>query len=262
MPSAPDATFLDHALDIARGAASAAGELIARHFARGVQVEFKDDLSPVTVADREAEDTIRRLLRRAFPGHGILGEERGREGDGEYLWLVDPLDGTKSFVRGTPFFSTQIALMHRGELVLGVSAAPIYGETMWARRGGGAYLDGKQVRVAETRDLRDAVLSFGNIKSLAEGPRWNALGALIREVNRIRGYGDFCHYHLLARGALDIVIESDVNILDIAALAVIVREAGGVFTDLDGAELNLDTSSVITATPALHAQILARMRLA
>lgn len=260
MPSAPDATFLDHALTIARGAASAAGELIARHFARGVQVEFKDDLSPVTVADREAEDTIRRLLRRAFPDHAILGEERGREGNGEYLWLVDPLDGTKSFVRGTPFFSTQIALMHHGELVLGVSAAPIYGETMWARRGGGAFLDGKHVRVADTHTLGDAALSLGNIKTLTQDARWNALGALIRDCNRIRGYGDFCHYHLLARGSLDAVIESDVNILDIAALAVIVREAGGVFTDLDGAALTLDSRSVLAATPALHAQILTRMR--
>ncbi|MEO6968893.1 MAG: inositol monophosphatase family protein [Rhodanobacteraceae bacterium] len=261
MPSVPDAAFLDHALTIARGAAHAAGELIARHYARGVQVEFKDDLSPVTIADREAEDTIRRLLRRAFPGHAILGEERGRDGDGEYLWLVDPLDGTKSFVRGTPFFSTQIALMHRGEFVLGVSAAPIYGETMWARRGGGAYLDGKRVQVAETCELRDAVLSLGNIQSLTQdAPRWNALGALIREVNRVRGYGDFCHYHLLARGALDIVIESDVNILDIAALAVIVREAGGVFTDLNGAELNLDTTSALAVTPALHLQSMERLQ--
>lgn len=259
MPSAPDAAFLDHALTIARGAAHAAGELIARHFARGVQVEFKDDLSPVTVADREAEDTIRRLLRCAFPVHAILGEEHGREGGGDYLWLVDPLDGTKSFVRGTPFFSTQIALMYRDELVLGVSAAHVYGETMWARRGGGAFLDGKPVRVADTHGLSDAALSLGNIKTLTLDARWNALGALIREVNRIRGYGDFCHYHLLARGSLDAVIESDVNILDIAGLAVIVREAGGVFTDLDGKALTLETHSVLAATPALHPTILARI---
>ncbi|MEO7149001.1 MAG: inositol monophosphatase family protein [Rhodanobacteraceae bacterium] len=261
MPVAPTAAFLEHALTVARGAAAAAGELIAHHFARGVQVELKDDLSPVTIADREAEDTIRRLLRRAFPDHAILGEERGREGDSEFLWLVDPLDGTKSFVRGTPFFSTQIALMYRGELVLGVSAAPIYGETMWARRGGGAFLDGKRVHIADTGALCDVALSLGNIKTLTHDARWNALGALIRDCNRIRGYGDFCHYHLLARGSLDAVIESDVNILDIAALAVIVREAGGVFTDLDGAELSLDTRNALAATPALHGEIMARFRI-
>ena len=248
--------FLDRALDVARGAALAAGELIARHYARGVEVEFKPDTTPVTIADREAEDTIRRLLNRAFPDHAILGEEPGREGESEFLWLVDPLDGTKSFVRGTPFFSTQIALMYAGELVLGISHAPVYGETMWARRGGGAFLGGTPVRVADTRELQKAVLSLGNIKSLSADPqRWNALGALIREVNRVRGYGDFAHYHFLARGALDVVIESDVNILDVAALAVIVREAGGVFTDLHGAELDLQTRSVLAATPALHALV-------
>ena len=253
--------FLDRALDIALQAARAAGELIARHFERGVEVEIKADATPVTIADREAEDAIRHLLDRAFPDHAILGEERGRAGESEFLWLVDPLDGTKSFVRGTPFFSTQIALMHQGELVLGVSHAPLYGETMWARRGGGAFLDGRRVQVAATRALKDASLSFGNIKTLTAKPqRWNAFGALIREVNRVRGYGDFCHYHLLARGGLDTVIESDVNILDIAALAVIVREAGGVFTDLQGAGLTLETNSVLaTATVDLHSEIRERL---
>ena len=253
----PDATFLDHALEIALGAARAAGERIAQYFERGVAVEIKPDATPVTIADREAEDIIRDALKRAFPDHAILGEERGRDqGESDFLWLVDPLDGTKSFVRGTPYFSTQIALMHADKLVLGVSHAPVYGETMWARRGGGAFLDGKRVQVADIANLADAALSLGNLKSLTrDARRWGELGALIGEVNRMRGYGDFCHYHLLARGALDIVIESDVNILDIAALAVIVREAGGLFTDLDGRELTLATRSVLAATPVLHASV-------
>lgn len=248
--------LLDHALAVALAAARAAGQRIVHHFRQGVAVELKADATPVTVADREAEDIIRETLLGAFPGHALHGEERGRTGDSEFLWLVDPLDGTKGFVRGTPFFSTQIALMHAGALVLGVSHAPVYGETMWARRGGGAFMDGGQVRVADTRELRAASLSFGNIASLTrDDARWNALRGLIGEVNRVRGYGDFCHYHLLARGALDIVIESDVNILDIAALAVIVREAGGVFTDLDGGGLTLATTSVLAATPVLHAAL-------
>jgi histidinol-phosphatase len=261
MPEALDTAFLDHALEVALQAAREAGALIARHFERGVEVEIKPDASPVTIADREAEDAIRACLLGAFPDHAIYGEERGRTGTSEFLWLVDPLDGTKSFVRGTPFFSTQIALMHAGELVLGVSHAPLYGETMWARRGGGAFLDGRRVQVADTRTLKDASLSFGNIKTLTtDAQRWSAAGALIREVNRVRGYGDFCHYHLLARGSLDIVIESDVNILDIAALAVIVREAGGVFTDLQGTSLTLDTTNVLaTATGKLHSRIRERL---
>lgn len=254
-----DAAFLDRALALALAAARAAGECITRHFRQGVAVEIKSDATPVTVADREAEDVIRSALKQAFPDHAILGEERGREGEGAFLWLVDPLDGTKSFVRGTPFFSTQIALMHAGELVLGVSHAPLYGETMWARRGGGAWLDGQRVRVSGIRDLHEAVLSLGNIKSLARGAQgWQALAGLVAAVNRTRGYGDFCHYHLLARGALDVVVESDVNILDVAALAVIVREAGGVFTDLHGRRLTLETRSVLASAPALQAPLLQR----
>jgi histidinol-phosphatase len=164
-------------------------------------------------------------------------------------------------VRRTPFFSTQIALMDRGELVLGVSSAPVYGETMWARAGGGAWFEGDRVQVAATSEMAQASISTGNVKTLTGDVRWTALGALIRDSNRIRGYGDFCHYHLLARGALDLVLESDVNILDIAALAMIVREAGGVFTDLEGQALTLDTRSVLAGTPAIHAQALRRMTL-
>ena len=260
MTDTPDAAFLDHALAVALAAARAAGDRIVQHFRQGVAVEIKPDATPVTIADREAEDIIRAALLAAFPGHAILGEERGRAGEGAYLWLVDPLDGTKSFVRGTPFFSTQIALMHAGELVLGVSHAPAYGETMWARRGGGAWLDGQRVHVSTVADVGDAALSMGNVKSLArDAAAWQAFGGLVEAVNRTRGYGDFCHYHLLARGGLDIVIESDVNILDIAALAVIVREAGGVFTSLEGAPLSLDTRSVLAATPGLHGPLLRRL---
>jgi histidinol-phosphatase len=245
--------FLDAALEVAREAAAAAAGVIRRYYRGRFETRTKDDATPVTQADLESEAAIRAVLRAAYPSHAIYGEEQGRDGSGDFLWLVDPIDGTKSFVRGTPIFSTQIALMHRGELVLGVSCASEYGETAWARRGGGAFLDGEEVRVARTADLAQATLSTGNLKSLARGPRWGALGTLLGEVGRGRGYGDFLHYHLLARGGVDAVIESDVNILDIAALVVIVREAGGVFTDLDGAEPGLDTRSVLAAVPALHA---------
>lgn len=250
----------EHALAAAREAAAAAGDIIRHYWSRGVAVEWKSDATPVTVADREAEQAIRALLSRALPQAAIYGEEYGLAGarDG-LLWLVDPLDGTKSFVRHTPFFSTQIALMDGGELVLGVSSAPIYGETVWARRGAGAWFEGERVQVAPTGTLAQASLSIGNVKSLTADARWDALGALIRDSNRIRGYGDFCHYHLLARGGLDLVIESDVNILDVAALAVIVREAGGVFTDLQGRAPSLETTSVLAGVPAIHAQALARL---
>lgn len=250
------------ALRAARTAADAAAEVIRHYWRRGVEVELKSDATPVTIADREAEQAIRRILAQALPDAAIYGEEFGLDNSSsDLLWLVDPLDGTKSFVRRTPFFSTQIALMQRGELVLGVSSAPVYGETMWASSGGGAWFNGERVQVAPTEEMAQASLSIGNVKTLTGDQRWQALGAMIRDSNRIRGYGDFCHYHLLARGCLDLVIESDVNILDIAALAMIVREAGGVFTDLQGKPLSLDTHSVLAGTPALHAQALARLAL-
>ena len=250
---------LPKALAAAREAADAAGVVLRHYWRKGVAVELKSDDTPVTAADREAELTIREILQKALPQASIYGEEFGRDGnDSDLLWMVDSLDGTKSFVRRTPFFSTQIALMHRGELVLGVSSAPVYGETMWASAGGGAWFDGDRVGVADTHEMAKASLSIGNVKTLTKDARWNALGAMIRDSNRIRGYGDFCHYHLLARGSLDLVLESDVNILDVAALAVIVREAGGVFTDLHGKALTLDTTSVLAGTPAIHALALDR----
>jgi len=248
-------------MNAAREAAAAAADIIRHYWRRGVEIELKSDATPVTVADREAEQAIRKILQAALPDAAIYGEEFGLEGKrGGLLWLVDPLDGTKSFVRRTPFFSTQIALMDGDDLVLGVSSAPVYGEIMGAGVGAGAWLDGERVNVADTRQIDQASISIGNVKTLTADSRWDALGQLIRDSNRIRGYGDFCHYHLLARGSLDLVIESDVNILDIAALVVIVREAGGVFTDLDGGPITLETRSVLAGTPAIHAQALERLR--
>ena len=251
------ATFLDDALAVARAAAAAAEHVVARYYRRGVAVETKADATPVTIADREAEGAIKQVLRGAFPTHAFYGEEEGREGEGDFLWLIDPIDGTRSFVRGYPMFSTQIALMHRGVLVLGVSSAAQFGEIAWARSGGGAFIDGEPVAVAATREFGpQAAISFGNVRTLSRGAGWTALAGLVQRCGRTRGYGDFYHYHLLARGAVDLVIESDVNILDIAALALIVREAGGVFTDLRGNDLALDTTSVLAGTPPLHAQAL------
>ncbi len=247
---------LDSALTTAREAAAAAADILRHYHARGVVTEMKPDDTPVTVADREAEAAIRRIIGAAFPDHAIHGEEEGLQGSGKLRWLVDPLDGTRSFVRGTPFFSTQIALMDGDALVLGVSSAPLFNETFWATKGGGAWCDKGPLQVAATTDLARTSLSIGNVAALASGPRWQALGQLVRAVERMRGLGDYCHYHLLACGALDAVIESDVNILDIAALTVIVREAGGSFTDLDGNEIGLATRSVLAAVPALHQPLL------
>jgi len=247
-------------LQAALDAAEAAARVIRELYQRNLAVITKADKSPVTEADVRAEEAIHAVLAQRFPSYGFYGEETGRHAmDAESIWLVDPIDGTKSFVRECPFFSTQIALMRQGRLVLGVSSAPAYGELAWAERGAGAFLGGKPIRVSAVDAIGDAIVSTGNLKTLAAGARWSRFGELVTRVNRIRGYGDFVHYHLLARGALDAVIESDVNILDIAALTVIVEEAGGRFTDLDGGPVTLDTTSVLATNGALHAPLRAQL---
>jgi histidinol-phosphatase len=237
-------------------AAKAADAVIAPLYRSNLDVEIKADRSPVTEADRRAEAAIHAVLSRHFPDYGFYGEETGQHAmQAENVWLVDPLDGTKSFVRDTPFFSTQIALMRRGELVLGVSSACAYGELAWAEKGGGAWLNDQRIKVSAKAAVGEAILSTGNLKSLAARQQWQNLAALVQQVNRVRGYGDFVHYHLLARGALDVVIESDVNILDIAALSVIVTEGGGRFTDLAGGPVHLGTTSVLATNGLLHDQV-------
>lgn len=249
--------LLEPMLRTARAAAAGAGEILLRHYQTTLDVRTKADGSPVTEADEAAEAYIREVILGRFPEHGFYGEEGGSEGlDREVVWLVDPLDGTKSFVRRSGFFSTQIAALVKGEMVVGVSSAPVFGETAWARAGSEARLNDRAIRVSDVRSIEDAAVSTGNIGSLASSPRWNALGRILARAERTRGYGDFCHYHLLASGRLDAVIESDVNILDIAALTVIVRAAGGKVTDLDGGPIGLSTCSVLAAPPPLHAVLL------
>jgi len=241
------------ALDAAEAAAAIAQSL----YQRNVEVRIKEDKSPVTEADVRCEVAIREILEARFPTYGFYGEETGaRDVRAESLWLVDPIDGTKAFVREYPFFSTQIALMRAGEIVLGVSRAPAYGELAYAERGAGAYLGGKRIAVSRISALGAAALSAGNLKSLASGPRWPRYGRLVAAVNRIRGYGDFLHYHLLAAGKIDAVVETDVNILDVAACAAIVAEAGGRFTQLDGAPLTLESRTVLATNDLLHSKVL------
>ena len=248
---------MEQFLETALAAARAAAQVALGYYRGEFEVEVKSDQTPVTIADRKAEEIIRGTLLDAFPHHGFFGEESGKQQeDAEYLWLVDPIDGTKSFVGGYGMWSTQIALMHRGELVLGVSSAPAQNELAWAARGLGAYLDGAPIKVSKQSRLEQASVSTGNLQTMARSAQWQRLGDILARVNRTRGYGDYYHYHRLAAGQLDAVIESDVNILDIAALVVIIREAGGVFTDLEGRPPALDTTTVLAATPGLHGQLL------
>ena len=248
-------------LRVALDAARLAADISRRYYTGKLEVTTKADMTPVTEADVECERAIAAHIRENFPGHGFVGEETGSDrDDAACVWLVDPIDGTKGFIRQYPFFSTQIALMKEGELVLGVSSGTMMDELAWAERGQGAWLNGERIAVSDIADPDRAAVSTGNLRSLAAGDGWTRLAEIVARADRIRGYGDFYHYHLLASGRIDAVIESDVDILDIAALSVIVAEAGGVFTDLNGAAVGLQTRSVLAANPGLHAVYLERLR--
>ncbi len=248
--------FLRTALE----AASAAADVIRRYYQRNLKITIKADKSPVTEADVETEKIIRSIVSARFPDHGFYGEETGTSAmDADYVWIVDPIDGTKAFIREYPMFSTQIALMHRGRLIVGVSSAPAYGELAYGEIGVGAWLNDVPIAVSRIDTLESAALSTGNLKTLATGPRWPAVGRMIGRLSRIRGYGDFLHYHLLASGRIDAVIESDVNILDVGACAVIVEAAGGRFTDLEGQPMALDSTSVLATNGVLHPAVLAAL---
>jgi histidinol-phosphatase len=248
--------LLQAALDAAERAADIARSL----YQRNIEVRIKADKSPVTEADVRCEIAIREILEARFPDHGFYGEETGARGrDAEYVWLVDPIDGTKAFVREYAMFSTQIGLMRRGELVLGVSSAPVYGEIAWAERGQGAYLNGRRIRVSDVSTLEAAALSSGNLKSLATGEQWVRYGQMIARLSRIRGYGDFLHYHLLASGKIDAVVETDINILDIAACVAIVTEAGGRCTQLDGGPIGLESTTVLATNGPMHGPVQAAL---
>ena len=243
-------------LKIAIEASKAAAEVIKKYYQGSFQVEIKNDQTPVTEVDIQAEKIIKEIILNAFPDHGFYGEETNRENyDSDFLWLVDPIDGTKGFVRGYPFFSTQIALMHKSRIVLGVSNAPIFEEIIFAELGKGSWIDNHRTKVSKTSKIESSTISTGNLKSLALSEKWSNFGKIVSRIDRIRGYGDFYHYHLLATGKIDAVIESDVNILDVAALSIIINESGGVFTDLNGKKPDLNIKSILAANPILHPEI-------
>jgi histidinol-phosphatase len=243
-------------LVVAIDASDAAAKLIRSYFKGNFIVDIKEDMTPVTEVDIKAENTIKEIIMNAFPDYGFYGEETCRENkNSEYTWLVDPIDGTKGFVRGYPFFSTQIALMHHDEIILGVSNAPIFDEIIFAEKGKGAWMNNKQIHISNIKDIVSSTISTGNLKTIAQSENWKNLGKIVSKADRIRGYGDFYHYHLLASGKIDAVIESDVNILDVAALSLIIEESGGVFTDFQGNRSNLDTTSVIASNPILYSSI-------
>ncbi len=213
----------------------------ARFKALDLHVMSKPDLTPVTDADQAVEEMIRRTLGRARSRDAITGEEQGSTGSGSRRWIVDPIDGTKNFVRGVPVWATLISLVVDDEVVVGVVSAPQLQRRWWASTGNGAWtgkslLKATRCQVSDVRRLEDASLSYASLGGWEERGRLDDFVSLMRRCWRTRAYGDFWSYMLLAEGAVDLAAEPELAVYDMAALDVIVREAGGRFTSLDGTD--------------------------
>ncbi|GAA4094518.1 histidinol-phosphatase [Nocardioides kongjuensis] len=211
----------------------------ARFRALDLHVMSKPDLTPVTDADQAVEESIRRTLSKARSRDAVTGEEQGTSGHSQRRWIVDPIDGTKNYVRGVPVWATLISLVVDDEVVLGVVSAPALQRRWWASAGQGAWtgkslMKATECRVSDVRRLEDASFSYSSISGWEDRGLGEDMLALMRRVWRTRAYGDFWSYMLLAEGAVDIAAEPELEVYDMAALDIIVREAGGRFTSLEG----------------------------
>jgi histidinol-phosphatase len=251
---------IEHAMDVARRAVMAGGEIALGYQRRGVRVEQKPDGSPVTVADRDAEAAILRVLLGAFPGHDVLAEEGGtRETGADARWIVDPLDGTHGFTRGGTCWGPLVALEHRGELVVGAMALPAHGKVYWAGRGHGAWRNGQPVRISGVMAWDRATLSLGGIRRLLAPPHGAGVEALMRTAARTRCLGDVASCAMLLDGEAEAWLEAGVKLWDLAAGMVLVEEAGGRATDFEGG-CDLSSGRIAAASGPLHAHVLAAVR--
>jgi histidinol-phosphatase len=250
---------LDRALAAAVDAARAAGQIALDYYRGGFEITIKPDQTPVTQADCEAEQTIVKILREAFPGVGVLGEEFGAQGPRERRFIIDPIDGTKNFVRHIPIWATLIALEDDGEVVAGVINNPAAGELYTARRGGGCRLNGVSVHVSDISDLSAAYLVHAGLGLLRRGPNWDGFVRLVDATDRQRGFGDYMGYGLVADGRSEIYAEIDLKPWDLAPCKIVVEEAGGRFTDFDGRP-TIYTGTALATNGRLHDAALALLR--
>ncbi|MGW4466625.1 histidinol-phosphatase [Micromonospora sp. NBC_01796] len=239
----------------------------ARFRAHDLHVESKPDLTPVTDADQAVERAIRATLARTRPRDGVIGEEYGSAapsaGSGTRQWVIDPIDGTKNFVRGVPIWATLIALMEGDQPVVGLVSAPALGRRWWAATGHGAYAGrhtaaATPIKVSGVRRLADASVCYSSLDGWAENGRLPAMLDLIQGGWRSRAYGDFYGYMLVAEGAVDIMVEPELSLWDLAALIPIVTEAGGTFTDLAGRP-GPAGGSAVASNGLLHEDLLQRL---
>ncbi len=238
---------LRHVLDFAVEVAWRAGRATLAHYQTGIAAEAKPDASPVTVADREAERLVRELVEARYPEDGILGEELGEARPGaRRRWIVDPIDGTRTFLRGVPFYGVLLALEEAGAAVVGVLHFPALGETVWAARGEGCWWDGRRSRVSPTARLEEALVVTTDAESVERLKAADGWGALRRGAGLTRTWGDCYGYALVATGRAEAMLDPELSAWDAAAARVVVEEAGGVFTDWRGRRTHTGGDAIAT----------------
>ena len=246
--------------ELALRMAEAAGKIILGYFQTSLQVETKQDNSPVTIADRKSEEALRELMEKHTPGYGIVGEEFGSQpGQSDREWVVDPIDGTKAFIHGVPLFGTLLALVEKGKPVVGLISLPALKHVLVASSGGGCALDGRPCRVSSVGSVEDALLLDGSVSTmerLGYGKSWAALRAKAR---LHRGWGDCYGHFLVATGRAEAMVDPIVSVWDVAPMSVIMAEAGGRFSAFSGRD-SFTEGSGISSNGLVHAEILAGMK--
>ena len=253
---------LDILLSFALDAAWQAGRVTLGYYQTGLPAERKADNSPVTIADRQAEQTLRDLIGRAWPDHALMGEEYGHtpgRADSGYTWIIDPIDGTKSFISGVPFYGVLLALVKDEQPVLGVAHFPALNDMIYARRGGGCFWNGRPARVSNVSNLADAVMLASDLNTFAQTNRQPAFQRLIDATYFQRTWGDAYGYALVATGRAEIMLDPVMAVWDCGPLQVILEEAGGAFTDWRGTPTIFGGEAVAT-NGALHDAVMALVR--
>ena len=245
-------------LDFALNAAWQAGRISLSYFQTQVEVETKSDKSPVTVADKSAEQRIRALIEQYYPDDGIIGEEFGaRQGKTNYSWIIDPIDGTRSFVAGVPLYATLIALVENNSPVVGVAHFPALNETIYASRSGGCYWDGRRTRVTRVAALKDATLLGSDVR--VADKKSAAWQRLIAATGMQRTWGDAYGYSLVATGRAEVMVDSVMKVWDCAPFGVIMEEAGGTFTDWRG-RATIHGGESIATNGLLYTQVMQALK--
>lgn len=243
--------------EVAIKAVKEAEKAILKYCQEEIKFDLKPDKTPVTLADKEAEKVIKNVIKGVFPDHSFLGEEEGVDNHlSEYRWIIDPIDGTKNFMRQINIWGALLALEKNGELILGVTNAPLLKELTVAEKGRGAYKNNKKLKVSNIEKLEDSFIAHGTLSSFNKINKVENLLKLCNGVLSNRGFGDFWPHIFVAEGKIDCLIEANVKYWDMAATKLIIEEAGGIVTDIYGDNLNDKSTTMIATNGKIHSQVL------